>query len=336
MTDTTTDSVIHIPLEQAARAEQIQPRASPLKVDSLAKFLTVDFPRREMYLDPFLTRQSITMLYAGRGVGKTHVGLGVGFALASGTRFLEWEALTARRVLYVDGEMPGEAIKGRICRHLEDSNLPDEIADIAGVNFFIANPDRQEDGIMPDISTVEGQLAIEQQLDETKAEVLILDNLSCLVRSGRENESEGWAPIQEWLLRLRSTRGLAIVYLHHTGKDGQQRGSSKREDIIDTSIELRTPHEYTPDQGAKFIVKYMKARHMFGDQTMEFEAALGPAGWETKPLEDVRLSAVVTAVREAKDVGEDPKVRDISEATGIPKSTVQRIMKRAKTEGLIR
>ena len=35
------------------------------------------------------------------------------------------------------------------------------------------------------------------------AELLILVNLSCLVRKVQENESDSWLPIQEWLLKLR-------------------------------------------------------------------------------------------------------------------------------------
>jgi RecA-family ATPase len=45
------------------------------------------------------------MLYGQRGLGKTHVALGIAYAVASGGAFLRWRAPVPRRVLYVDGEM---------------------------------------------------------------------------------------------------------------------------------------------------------------------------------------------------------------------------------------
>ena len=48
------------------------------------------------------------MVYAKRGVGKTHFALGVAYAVAAGAKFLSWQAETPRKVLYIDGEMPGE------------------------------------------------------------------------------------------------------------------------------------------------------------------------------------------------------------------------------------
>jgi hypothetical protein len=33
----------------------------------------------------------------------------------------------------------------------------------------------------------------------------------------RENDSDAWSPIQQWLLQLRR-RGLAVLIVHHAGK----------------------------------------------------------------------------------------------------------------------
>jgi hypothetical protein len=52
------------------------------------------------------------MLYASRGARKTHVALGIAYAVATGSAFLKWWAPRARRVLPVDGEM---SRIGRIC-----------------------------------------------------------------------------------------------------------------------------------------------------------------------------------------------------------------------------
>ena len=43
----------------------------------------------------------------------------------------------------------------------------------------------------------------------------------------RENDSDAWSPIQQWLLQLRR-RGLAVLIVHHAGKTGGQRGSADK------------------------------------------------------------------------------------------------------------
>ena len=43
-------------------------------------FVTRDIRPRERILAPWLLTQSLNMLYAWRGIGKTHVALGIGYA----------------------------------------------------------------------------------------------------------------------------------------------------------------------------------------------------------------------------------------------------------------
>ena len=46
--------------------------------------------------------------------GKTHVALGIAHAVSCGSTFLRWKAPEARSVLYVDGEMPQQALQERL------------------------------------------------------------------------------------------------------------------------------------------------------------------------------------------------------------------------------
>ena len=127
----------------------------------------------------------------------------------------------------------------------------------------ILSPDAQEFGI-PDLSTTEGQEKIDTLIcDETK--LVILDNLSTLIRSGKESESDSWLPVQEWILRLRS-RGKSVLLIHHAGKGGQQRGTSRREDVLDTVIALKKPEYYKPESGTCFEVHFEKNRSLSHDE----------------------------------------------------------------------
>ena len=109
---------------------------------------------------------------------------------------------------------------------------------------------------MPDLSTLEGQTAVNAMLTPETA-LIVVDNISCLCRSGRENEAESWLPVQGWALRQRAA-GRAVLFIHHSGKNGEQRGASKREDILDTVIKLKRPVDYEPSQGAVFELIFRK------------------------------------------------------------------------------
>jgi hypothetical protein len=87
----------------------------------------------------------------------------------------------------------------------------------------------------------------------------VVDNLASLTAGLDENSKKDWDPINSWLLELRFA-GIATVMLHHTGKGGAQRGTSAREDNVDVSILLKRPSNYKPLDGARFVVRFEKAR----------------------------------------------------------------------------
>jgi hypothetical protein len=91
-------------------------------------------------------------------------------------------------------------------------------------HFTIISADRVDRGI-GNLGSPVVQAEIESLLDGV--ELLVIDNLSSLTVGVRENDSDAWGEIQEWLLRLRR-RGVSVLLIHHSGKTGGQRGSSRR------------------------------------------------------------------------------------------------------------
>jgi putative DNA primase/helicase len=293
---------------------------------NVGELLSMEIPPREMLLAPILPRKGLAMAYSRRGVGKTHLSLGIAYAVASGGKFLQWTAPEPRRVLVIDGEMPLVTLQERLGAIVAASDK--EPPDASYIRLIAA--DHQQDGI-PDISTPEGIEAIEPFIEDG-VDLIILDNLSTLCRSGKENESESWGPVQEWLLHLRR-RGVSVLFIHHAGKGGAQRGTSKREDVLDTVICLVHPEDYQPDQGARFEVHFEKLRGFVGDGAKPFEARLeirdGQAIWTMRDLEDVTLA-------KAADMFNDGlSVRDVAADLGISKSAAQRLRKKAAAQGLI-
>ncbi|HEY8871793.1 MAG TPA: AAA family ATPase, partial [Stellaceae bacterium] len=200
-----------------ATAEQIMPHLRPL---SAAQFLALDLPPRRLLLDPWLPEKGLTMIFAPRGIGKTLLAMTSAYALAAGAGFLGWQAAEPRRVLYLDGEMPASLTQERlaaIVAGLDQQPPPD--------HFRILSADIT-DGGLPDLATAVGQSEIDVAIGD--AELIVIDNISTLVRSGKENEAESWLPIQGWALAHRRA-GRSILFIHHAGKGGLQRGTSRRE-----------------------------------------------------------------------------------------------------------
>jgi hypothetical protein len=295
----------------------------PVILDAAA-LLARTFKPRVHLLSPWLTTQSLTMIYARRGVGKTHMALGVAYALASGGEFIGWKATQPVRVLYLDGEMPGADLKERLIKIIANSALE------APVGYLqIMTPDVQPFGMLPNLYDREGQQAIDAITGD--AQVIIVDNLSCLVRGGKENEGESWQPVAEWALRMRAA-GRSVIFIHHAGKGGQQRGTSKREDLLDTVISLRRPSDYTPDQGARFEVHFEKARALYGEDVDPIDVRMetlpdGSQAWSTQRVADSTDGQII----EMADMG--MTTREIGTELGINHSTVVRALARLKDAG---
>jgi putative DNA primase/helicase len=198
--------------------------------------------------------------------------------------------------------------------------------------FSLITPDLQERGI-PDLAPEGGREAVEEWLGDG-CDLLILDNLSSLVRAGagKENEADGWLVMQEWLLGLRR-RGMSALLVHHSGKGGSQRGTSRREDVLDTVVSLRRPKDYVPAEGARFEVHLEKARSVHGDAANPFEARLevrdGAAVWTLKDLEDTLTGRVASLLNDGLTQ------REVADELGIGLGTVSRHKHKAEQEGLL-
>jgi len=307
--------------------EQVDPATeSPAKIRPIGihEFLTLEFPPRHNLLSPWLPSQGLGMVYASRGIGKTHFALGVAYAVTSGGQFLGWHATEPAGVLYLDGEMPGVSMQDRISA-IAASNDLEPVAP-----FTILTPDLQPAG-MPRIDTPEGQEAIESILTPA-IKLIIVDNISTLCRT-KENEADGWTPVQAWALQQRAV-GRSVLFVHHAGKGGQQRGTSRREDVLDTVLSLRRPVDYCPDQGAVFEVHFEKARGIYGEDVKPLEARLttsenGLITWTTRTVEAGMFDRVTQLLSEGL------KQHEIVAELGLSKGTVSKYAKRAKAEGLV-
>lgn len=302
-----------------------QEAATSLRAVSIEELFALDLPPREMLLAPFLPSQGLVLLVAKRGVGKTHIALGIAYAVASGGTFLRWNASIAKKVLYVDGEMPAVLMQERLRMIAAMSNTK------ADPEFFkLITPDLQTLD-MPDLAQQEGRDTLEAQIKDF--DLIVLDNISCLFRSGSENEADSWQEAQAWALRLRR-QGKSILFIHHAGKNGAQRGTSKKEDALDTVIILKHPEDYKHEQGARFEVQFDKARHFSGDDARSFQVQLvednGKWKWEMSNDPEEEL---LNLIADMKAGGKT--ILEIMTKTGRTKSQVETLTIKAKARGLL-
>ena len=282
------------------------------------ELLTMDTSPLEFVIDPILPTQGLGMLYAWRGCGKTYFMLDGCYSISIGAaKWCQWRIPKARRVVYVDGELPHNQLQARWQGIVKAHGMqpPDE-----GMMNFI---NRTIDKRAPNIAELQGQRLIEEHLQE--GTFLVLDNISALCRTGKEDE-EGWASTQEWLIELRH-KGITTQLLHHAGKSGAQRGTSKREDFLDAILMMRHPSDYSPDQLLRCEVHCEKYRGDDADAVLPFEVRLesdsmGGSVFTHRALQDV------VEKRAIEMFGMGMKVTEIADDLHLSRYQVYRIKKK--------
>lgn len=304
----------------------VKPATRAFIAADLAELMAYKFRTREALLSPWLRTQSLSLVHAWRGVGKTHVALNVAYAVASGGNWLGWAASAPRKVLYLDGEMPGASIQQRLSAIRETATF-----EPSSGYLRILTPDMQPNGVTPNLATVEGRKAVNEMIEPDTA-LIVVDNLSALVRgAGPENDAQSWEMVADWALQLRA-RGHAILFVHHSGKNGNQRGTSKKEDILDVVLALRRPSGYEIREGARFEIHFEKEREHRGSDVSPIEARLcedeqGTSRWLWHTVEDAEM------LRAAALKGEGASQAEIAAELGKSRHQVARLIRRAHESG---
>lgn len=273
---------------------------------------------------PFLPVGGLAEIYARTGVGKTTFALALSAAAATGKDFFSWRVKEQWNVLYVDGEMSTQEMQERLTvtsTHFEQN--ANELT-----NLRLICRDHVRNGI-PDIGSNTGQTWFTADTDW--ADIMILDNISCLWLSGKENDADAWSVIQQWLLKLKA-KGKSVIMLHHSGKNGSSRGTSRRHDILDTVIRLERPMSYSEAEGAKFEVHFDKTRGFAGQRAepigMQYRSDGSQAHWSSFKITNER------EVEVAKLLKGGMKQKDVADHLQISQGQVSKLSGRAKSNGL--
>lgn len=305
-------------------------RATEGAILDIDEFLKTSIPLRKIYLKPWVWEAFIAMISAWRGVGKSAFTMGVINALSRGEPFGPWEITAAVPCLYFDAEM----------------TMQDTLERFQGIYSEMHGREKlwiYSDHLSASLGMPAANLLDEKWRAWLKDEVLlkrgiklwVLDNIGAVTPGLDENSREAWSPINRWLLDLRFA-GISSVLIHHEGKGGEQRGTSAREDNLDISISLKRPKDYHPEDGARFICRFEKARirqqdlHLIADT--EFQMQQDPDGkavWTYANLKQENKARVL------KLFDEGMSAKDIAELVGVSKGRVSQIKSESTKEGLL-
>jgi replicative DNA helicase len=274
---------------------------NPAVVIGFQSLLKRECPPMDYAIEPLLSSRGTGEIFAWRGTGKSYITTQMAVDISLGRPMMfgghkggggHWPISRAYRTLYVYGEM-------------DDSEIQERNIAIAKMNGGQQPTDEQlgtmckdyQKNWRPKISSARDRKYIEDRIFTYGYEGVILDNISTLWPTSQENQSDRSAILAEWFTDLNQ-RGIWIIFLHHAGKSGEQRGDSEKEDMLSFVLKLRRPANYKPDEQLRVEVHVEKNRHKCSQPKMlmpfEIQLAKNPRGeqeWITRPAKEAQLIA---------------------------------------------
>jgi hypothetical protein len=284
---------------------------------------------KKSFIDPWLKENEMGLISGQRGMGKTMFAMGIVDAVSSGESFGPWECKNTATALYLDGEMTLQDDRERIEMLKLNRQRKQPL-------YFYSDAYASRLGLpRANLTDEKWRSEMKQILIQKNVRLWVIDNIASLAPGLDENQKKDWDPINQWILGLRYA-GISTLMLHHTNKEGGQRGTSAREDNLDFSIMLKSPTDYTTEDGARFVVHFTKQRvqnkylKLLSDT--EFKLIQDESGhyvWSTSNVKGVHKREVL------KLLDEGLTQSAICETLDLSKGYVSKIRKRAENEGLI-
>jgi len=289
----------------------------------------ISLPEKRAIIHPIVAEQQIILISGWRGIGKSWFAIGLADAVTSADTFGPWTIKNSVPCLYMDGEMAAQDVKKRFndLNPTENRKAPLYVYSDAYANY---------------LGLPRANLLYEKWRSDMKRILLtrhiklwVIDNIASLSGGIDENSKKDWDVVNQWLLDLRFA-GITSILLHHTNKEGGQRGTSAREDNIDLSAILKQPPNYQPEDGADFIISFTKSRVIYEDlpliQDVRFTLRkddTGKVSWIAGNVKAEIRSAVLDMLNEGIPGN------DIAETLSITGAYVSKIKRDAIEKGVI-
>lgn len=285
----------------------------------------MEIPEREIMLSPFFRAGDYGIIFAPRGVGKSWLSLMIAKALTEGIKLgSHWEAPTNKKTLYLDAEMNLFDLQKR-CQQLSIQN--EEFKLLSHEIVFTESDDQ----LSLNLADPTQQDALKEHCLAEEIDILIIDNLSTAFKGLNENESDSWEQVSPWLLELRR-HGIAVILVCHAGRNGNIRGTSRREDMAHWILSLEES-DTGQEEGHEFKTRFTKQRNCTDSDvpalawTMKENNGEIQISTTTIDLKNQMIDLINGGMSSAKDLGEE---------LGKSRSCISKWAKKASDEGKIR
>jgi archaellum biogenesis ATPase FlaH len=191
-------------------------------------FLAEKWPEREALISqdgvPLILRKSINEVYSPRGTGKSLFATALIELTLNGGELMRFTSKGGYRVALIDAELPGEDLQARLSSSKN-----------TGDRFKLFSPEFTQ-GKFPRLLDPVYQEKLIEQLDAFRPDLVVFDSLTACFRADTNDPTQN-NTINDFLLRLRFA-GYCVIFMHHAGKNGSQRGRTDIEDHADLVIKL--------------------------------------------------------------------------------------------------
>lgn len=165
-----------------------------------------ELPNVKPMIEPFIFGGERILLWGPTGSAKSAVLLALAHAAATGKPLGKWKPTRQIRTVYIDGEMSRSDLQLRLREMAEHFGDPGEnLVAINTIDFEQFAPLDEKDRAE----------ALIRLLRQFRAELVLLDNIQCLVSTSLK-EGKAYDALQPLMLAMRSLEATAI-WAHHAG-----------------------------------------------------------------------------------------------------------------------
>jgi putative DNA primase/helicase len=298
-------------------------------ITSFETFNRSDMPERKIIMSPWLEEGSLILLSAPPGVGKSLFAMEIASSCSEGRDAMNglWSVKNPISVLYVDGEM-----------HWVDLKMRSELLGL-GKCLVLSKVFYEHKNGYPPINIADKEDIrdpLTAYILERGIKLLILDNIYSLVVGLDHNFEREWSPINQWLISLRN-KGIAVIIVHHTGKKGDQLGTSSRKFNIDYSFMLEKKHHPEGVSGnCAFSVIVDKERRPVSDVRKKI-FALHQEGWTVHDVSDIKTNHADKKRRKLVEMLiKGMRNKDIAEYFKCTPANISQLTRKLHDQGIIR
>jgi hypothetical protein len=193
-------------------------------------FKKLDLPERKMLLYPWIQESDLILMSGDAGVGKTRLSMEICSAIQNGRDAMNdlWTVENPVKCLYCDGE-----------------SLWDDIQNMGsftglGNTHILSKTYLEYNDVVPSLNLSEPNVRdlLYDYIIKHEFKFVVLDNLFSLWAGIDLDNAKEWNESNQWLLKLRS-KGVCVVLIHHTNKQGGQMGTASKLFNLNTALILK-------------------------------------------------------------------------------------------------